>query len=223
MENAYICPVKLRYLAIVVLLLVTALHLQGQILHAPRDIGPAMRQAPKLLLGMDSRHSFISARDVKVMGLRVGLDFDSRARMGFGVYVLASEFHRTFLPTGQPGRTDTIHNAKLQFTYLSAYFEYVVLMTKRWECSVPIHIGIGDVGFQQLPEEPKTVLLAEGTVLAHYKIFPFFGLGGGVGYRQMIAGGELIRENFNSPTYSFGLKFWLGYLYEKLIKKQPTP
>ncbi len=214
----------MRYrLALIILVWMSALQLQGQAFNDLRKLGPALQQQPKLSLGIDSRRSFISSRDVKMLGVRVSLDFERRARLGFGIYFLASEFRRTFLPFTIPGQIDTISNARLRFTYISAYFEYVILSTKRWECSLPVHLGLGDIGFDNLPEEPKTVLLTEATLLASYKILPFIGLGGGVGYRQILAGGNLIRENFNSPTYSFGLKFWFGYLYEKLIKKKTAP
>jgi hypothetical protein len=192
--------------------------LPAQVFNDLRKLGPALRQAPKMTLCLDSRRSFISASDVKTLGLRTSLDFDKRARLGFGVYFLASSFYHNFIRVDGLGQPDTVR-AKLRFTYMTAYFEYVILSTKRWECSVPVHLGIGDVGFSELNEEPKTVLLTEATVLASYKIFPFFGLGGGVGFRQILAGGNPIRENFNSPTYSFGLKFWFGYLYERYIKK----
>lgn len=203
------------------LLLSLALGLQAQVFHDPREVPNALRQPPKLSVGLDSRRSFISARDVKVIGLRASMDFDHRARIGFGVYFLASPFFRTFIRPDLQGELDTLQG-RLEFTYMSAFFEYVILSTKRWECSLPIHIGIGDVAFRGIPDPAQTVLLSETTLLASYKIFPFIGLGGGIGYRQILAGGELLRENFNSPTYSFGLKFWLGYLYDKLIKRKPA-
>lgn len=194
--------------------------LQGQVIHDPRKLGEALKMSPKLSVALESRRSFISNVDVKVVGLKTSLDFERRARLGFGVYFLASPFNRKFiLPNALGTQNDTI-DSKLQFTYLSVFFEYVILTTKRWELSLPIHLGLGDVGFTGIPAEPKTVLLLEANLLASYKIFPFIGLGGGIGYRQMLLGGDLIRENFNSPTYSFGVKFWLGYLYEKLIKKK---
>jgi hypothetical protein len=200
-----------------------ALSVQGQksapVFHDLRKLGTALQSPPKLSLGLDSRRSFISNRDVKMLGLRVSMDFQNRARLGFGLYFLASPYYRLFNEIDAQGLPTTARH-KLQFTYISAYFEYVILSSLRWEFSMPVHLGIGDVGFVGLVEEPKSVLLTEATLLGSYKIFPFLGLGGGVGYRQILAGGTLIRENFNSPTYSFGLKFWFGYLYQKYIKKQ---
>lgn len=195
--------------------LLVAASLSAQVINPPRDLGPAFRQSPKLLVGLDSRRSFISGRDVKMMGIRVGLEFDKRARVGFGVYTLASQFQRKFVQINYLGLADTV-TTQLEFSYMSAYFEYILLTTKHWEVSFPIHLGVGDVGFSKVATEPQACLLGEVNVWASYKILPFLGLAGGVGYRQILLGGTAIRENFNAPTYSFGIKFWAGYFVEKI-------
>lgn len=201
---------------LLIIILGNALPAQG--LQSPRDWPASLRQAPKLSVGMDTRRSFISRSDVKIIGLKVNLDFENRLRLGYGVYFLGSPFFRNFIVPTQLGNLDTI-NSRLDFVYLSAFAEYVFFLNERWEFSSPISLGIGDVGFQNIGEEKKTVLLTELSVMGSYKIFPFFGLGGGIGYRQILAGGQVVRENFNSPIYSFGLRFWIGYLYQKYIKK----
>jgi hypothetical protein len=196
--------------------------MQAQVLNAPRDLPGAFATSPKILVAVDSRRSFISNRDVKIMGVRVGLDFDKKARVGFGVYALASPFNRTFIRPNYSGIVDTM-TCQLKFSYMTGYFEYVVLTTKHWEVSVPVHLGIGDVGFTLLPDPPEAFLLGEVSVQAYYKIVPFLGLAGGFGYRQILLGGYQIRENFDALIYSFGIKFWAGYLMEKVLKKIKPP
>ncbi|MEY3443081.1 MAG: hypothetical protein RLZZ519_1362, partial [Bacteroidota bacterium] len=149
----------------------------------------------------------------------VGLDFEKRARVGFGVYTLASQFNRNFIRTDFFGIVDTIES-QLRFNYLTAYFEYVLLTTKHWEVSIPLHLGVGDASFTKLNQEPKSFLLGEVLVLANYKIFPFLGLAAGIGYRQILVGGYAIRENFDAPSYNFGIRFWAGYFVEKYLKKK---
>ncbi len=193
--------------------------LLAQGLQSPKDWAASLRQAPKLNVGLDSRHSFISSRDVSTLGLKVSLDFENRLRFGYGVYFLfRNRIVRDFALTDSLGNNYTV-KSELQFTYLSAFAEYVFFLNDHWEFSAPINLGIGDVGFSNINQEKKTVLLTEFGVMGSYKIFPFFGLGGGIGYRQILAGGQFIRDDFNSPTYSFGLRFWVGYLYKKYIKK----
>ena len=212
-------PVNRWIFTVLMGLLLAASSLSAQVINHPRELGAAFRQSPKLLVGLDSRRSFISGRDVKVMGLRVGLEFEKRARVGFGVYTLASQFQRKFIQINYLGLADTV-TTQLEFSYMTAYFEYILLTTKHWEVSFPIHVGIGDVGFSKVAGEPQACLLTEVNAWASYKIFPFLGLAGGVGYRQILAGGDAIRENFNAPTYNFGIKFWAGYLVEKIKMKR---
>lgn len=199
-------------------LLLACLPAKAQLLHAPKELPAAFRAAPKLLVGLDGRRSFISNRDVKLLGVRVGLEFEKRMRVGFGLYTLASPFTRTFVRVNDLGIPDTLH-PQLRFSYMTAFGEYILLSTQHWEVSFPLQLGIGDAGFQGLAEEPQAFLLGEVGIWASYKVFPFLGLAGGVGYRHILLGGNLIRENFNAPTYSFGLKLWTGYLLDKVFKK----
>lgn len=192
--------------------------LKAQVLQSPKDWPAALRLAPKFNVSLDSKRSFISNRDVKTLGLKAVLDFDNRVRLGFGVYFLQSPFYRYLTVSDYYGVQDTVQ-AKLDFVFMTSFFEYVFLTTKRWELSSPFALGIGDVVFRNVGMKPQPVLASELGLQGSYKVFPFIGLGGGIGYRQILSGGKLIRENFNSPTYSFGLKFWFGYLYEKYLKK----
>ena len=193
--------------------------LLGQGFQSPKDWSAALRQAPKLNVGLDTRHSFISSRDVSTAGIKVSLDFENRLRFGYGVYFLfRNRVFRDFTLTDSLGNAYTV-KSELRFSYLSAFAEYVFFLNERWEFSAPASLGVGDVGFRNVDQEKKAVLLTEVGVMGSYKIFPFFGLGGGIGYRQILVGGNLLRDNFNSPTYSFGLRFWVGYLYKKYIQK----
>lgn len=209
---------KLVYLCCFLLLLIGQ-SLRAQGFQSPKDWAASLRQAPKLNVGIDTRHSFISSREVSTLGVKVSLDFENRLRFGYGVYFLfRNRIVRDFALTDSLGNNYTV-KSELRFTYLSAFAEYVFFLNDRWEFSAPIHLGIGDVGFSNINQAKKTVLLTELGVMGSYKIFPFFGLGGGIGYRQILAGGQVVRQDFNSPTYSFGLRFWVGYLYKKYIKK----
>lgn len=199
-------------------LLLSMASVKAQYLQSPKYWAAALRLPPKLNVSLDSKRSFISNRDVKTLGLKANLDFDNRVRLGFGVYFLQSPFYRSLKVTDYYGVEDTV-KAKLDFVFMTGFFEYVFLTTKRWELSAPFALGIGDVQFRDVGMKPQAVMTSEFGIQGSYKVFPFIGLGGGVGYRQIISGGKLIRENFNSPTYSFGLKFWFGYLYQKFFKK----
>ena len=194
---------------------------RGQVFNKPADLAEAFKSGEaKVLVGFDSRRSFISRRDVKVFGVRAGLDLQGKARLGFGMYFLRSPFFRTFHWENPAGTRDTLIS-QLNFNYMTVFFEPVVLSTKRWEVSVPLHIGIGEAFYRGpkefAPSTPKTILLAEGSVIGHYKILPWIGIGGGVGFRQMLRANTYLREDFNAPIYMLNLKLFTGYILRKIF------
>lgn len=79
----------------------------------------ASMEDPHLIIGLDSRRSFIENRDVKFFGARVGVEFDRRWRVGVGWYGLVTPFERNF-PVG-----DTSIRGRLNFNYVAWFFEYV--------------------------------------------------------------------------------------------------
>lgn len=189
----------------------------AQGLNKPADLAEAFQSSPRLILGFDSRRSFISRRDVRIFGVRAGLNFDDKARAGWGIYFLASPFRRTFeVPNPATMELDTI-DSQLSFVYMSVWFEYVLLTTKRWELSAPLHLGLGTIDFPGVPNLSGTnVLLTELVAQGHYKIFPFVGLGAGVGFRKILLGGQSIRNNFDAPIYKFSVKVWLSWFVDKI-------
>lgn len=195
----------------------------AQVFHKPSEIGEAFRSGEaKIIVGLDSRRSFISRRDVKVFGVRAGLDLQGKVRFGFGAYFLRSPFSRTFFWQNPFGLTDTLVSP-LNFNYMTVFFEPVVLTTKRWELSLPFHLGVGDAFYDGpqyfTPSTPQTIFLVEGSVIGHYKILPWLGIGGGVGFRQMLRANTYLKEDFNAPIYMLNLKIFTGYILKKLLKK----
>ncbi len=197
----------------------------AQIINRPSDIRKAFLSGEsKIICGFDSRRSFVSNRDVKILGARAGVEMDGKIRTGFGIYFLRSPFYRTFFFNDpQTQEPDTVL-ARLRFNYMTFFVEPVLLSTRRWEVSFPLHLGVGDSQYEAIgPIDAftlRTVVLTELGVQGHYKIFPWIGLGAGVGFRQMIRGNQYVREDFNAPTYSFAIKIFTGYIINKLFGKE---
>lgn len=197
---------------------------KSSILTRPADIRDAFRSDKvKVSVGLDSRRSFVSRQDVNMLGARAGLDFDGMVRVGGGIYFLFSDIHQQFVLTNPSTGEDSTVTARLRFNYITFFFEPVILKSRRWEISIPLHLGLGDTyfegaGFDQ--SRPRTVVLSEASVIGHYKIFPWIGLGGGVGYRTMLKGNNLLGENFHAPIYMFTLKIFVGWIYLKLFKPE---
>lgn len=196
--------------------------LAAQSFTQPGEIGDAFNShESKVIVGFDSRRSFIGRTDVNIWGVRTGLDFQGKVRLGAGFYFLRTDLPRQFI-VSRPGiPTDTI-SRNLQFAYLSIFVEPVIFSSKRWEFDTPLHLGIGDNHYPNAPKDNggtrKTVLLAELSVAGTYKIFPWVGIGGGVGYRQVLKGNKSNFNNFNAPIYRIGIKLFAGYIYKAIFK-----
>jgi len=190
----------------------------------PSEIGDAFNSHDsKIVVGLDSRRSFIGRTDVNIWGVRAGLDFQGKVRLGAGAYFLRTPLPRQFI-IDRPGiPTDTI-SSELRFSYLSLFIEPVVFSSKRWEMDTPFHLGIGDNHYPQAPKNGggtrKTVLLTELSVTGTYKILPWIGVGGGVGYRLALKGNKSNLDNFNAPIYQIGLRFFAGYIYKAIFKPE---
>jgi hypothetical protein len=198
-----------------VLLYMLPLRLHAQALVSPRSAWESLFKRPKVFGGLDSHRSFISNRDVSIFGVRAGLEFDGRVRIAIGAYTLLTEFRRQFQVPLPGGSLDTV-SANLRYSHLSYVLEYVALTSKRWEISFPLSVGLGEARFPTVPGfQPQQFLQGSVGLNVQYKIFPFLGLAGGVGMRQILAGRPIIEENFNSPTYSFGVKIYTGWFIKQ--------
>ncbi len=190
----------------------------------PSDIREAFqRNRSQTAVALDSRRSFVSRQDVNMLGIRAGLDFDGLVRVGGGVYLLFSDVYQQFSLTDPATGAQTTVSGRLHFSYVSAFFEPVLLQSKRWEVSFPLHLGIGDTYYEGAGFElsrPRTVVLSETSVTGHYKIFPWIGLSGGVGYRRLLRGNNLLKENFHAPIYMFGIKFFASWIYLRIFKPE---
>ena len=187
----------------------------------PSDIRDAFRQnEAKLLLGLDSRRTFINRQDVNISGIRAGLDFNGLARVGGGIYFLLSPIYQQFELTDPVTNEDTVVSARLRFNYVSCFFEPTIVHSKRWEISLPLHLGVGDTyyegaGFDEAT--PQTVVMTEISATGYYRILKWIGISGGVGYRKILRGNNRTGENFDSPVYMVGIKLFVGYIYNKIF------
>lgn len=176
---------------------------------------------PKLDVKFDNRFSFIRDNDVKTIGLKVGLSFRRKFKLGLGVNQMLLPVEKTV----QEG--DTSLPVNLEYFYFSPYIEYVFFNSKRWEFSLSTQFGIGGASYQYTDIEGKRVKLVESTVLSYepatlidYKIMRWFGIGTGVGYRLIYYKSPGINEKFSSPEYVIKLKVYLGEIFRTLTGKE---
>lgn len=177
---------------------------------------------------LESRNSFITNRLISVTGLRAGIAFQRKLRVGGGISWLKTE-----VPSIVPDRESPVRY--LKFVYLCYYVDFVFYKTKRWQLSVPIQAGTGMSWFQdQKKYQWKTestkylLLLYEPGITAQFKVFKWLGLGTDIAYRFALNPHKRTGQQLNSPTYSFKLLFWIDQLYydafpESFLSKRYGP
>lgn len=183
-----------------------------------------LKSKSSLDLRIESRYSFIDNDFAGISGIRIGVSFRRKLRFGGGVSWLKSDIiENVYVPNENGNLVFTPRYLKL--SYACVYADFVFYKTKRWQVSVPIQTGIGATWFQyqksyQLnSSNKKLLLLYEPGISIHFKVFKWFGLGTGVGYRFAIKNNNEIRDRLSSPTYALKVLFWADQLYYDLFPK----
>ncbi len=173
-----------------------------------------IKQQKSFNLNLESRISFINNKSISVNGLRVGISFNRKLRIGGGVSWLNSDLYLDK------------EKQYLKFVYLCLYSDLVFYKTKRWQLSVPIQIGMGSSWFQNespfyFPNKYSKyfLFLYEPGITTQFKIFKWLGFGSDIAYRFTLKNKENIGGNLNSPTYSLKILTWFDYLYYDMFPK----
>jgi hypothetical protein len=193
-----------------------AISAHGQFLDSLQDV---FKGTYNIDARLESRYSFISHRLTSVRGIRGGLAFQRKLRVGGGISWLKSE-----VPVNFAG--NEIPEKYLKFVYVCYYIDFVFYKSKRWQLSVPIQAGTGISWYQKekyykwSASDPKYfLLLYEPGITVQFKIFKWLGLGNDVAYRFALNNKSMKGAGLNSPTYSFKLLFWINQLYYELAPK----
>lgn len=188
------------------------------------------RKKVKIIASFDGRYSVIRKQSVDIFGAKIGLEFNKRWRAGLGIYGLLfpEQYSGSISRATTEGSTTIPYHADLHFWYVAAYAEYVALKTKRWELSIPLQFGVGrtdiaayrdDTGAQLQSlrnKNSQTVYLVEPSVVGHYKVFSWIGIGAGLGYRQMLHADDRMNKNFDNFTYILKVKLFPADLFRVL-------
>jgi hypothetical protein len=183
---------------------------------------------------LESRNSFINNQLISVSGVRLGLTFQRKFKLGGGLSWLDSPVKSEFAYTNSLGQSGS-QTRFLKFLYLCYYLDFVFYKTKRWQLSVPIQAGTGLSWFQQRSDyhfnngaRKQLLLLYEPGISVQFKVFKWVGLGSDIAYRFTARNHKRTADQLNSPTYSFKLLIWFDYLFydlfpESMITKRFGP
>lgn len=184
------------------------------------DLGASLEKQPVLDVRLDSRNSFVSARFARIMGVKLGADFDNKVKVGLGFNLLRNEVTEMRMIQNSQNENEEV-NARFRLFYFSPYLEYSFYNQDRWEISILTHLGVGASNFEYTDKYGKTnqtdseaLAMWEPYMTAEYRLWKYIGLGAGVGYRLVYAPSAFSRRRLNSPIYVFKLKFYFKPLFE---------
>ncbi len=190
-------------------------HIQAQFIDSIPDI---LKSRPSVNVRLETRNSFIANNRAKISGIRLGLNFKNKLRMGLGYSWLSSDVTEKKAIIDVYGNTQIVDNY-LEFGYAAYYVDFVFHKTKRWQLSVPLQLGTGLSWFEYrngvhlIKSKKYLLLLYEPGVSVQFKIFPWLGLGTDIAYRFTLKNSRYVGEKLNSPTYGFNLMIWFDQLY----------
>jgi len=209
--------------AILVVLFVCHFSVHGQFLDSLNHI---FRGSSSIDARLESRNSFFRNKLISVTGVRLGVAYKHRLRIGGGFSWLKTNLQDDFFVRGVDNKIDTVSKF-FKFAYFCYYIDFVFHKTKRWQLSVPIQAGTGASWFQRSArysiynnDKKHFLLLYEPGITAQFKVFKWLGLGSDVGYRFTLRNYKKAAEKLNSPTYSFKLLFWPDQLFFQLFPEQ---
>ena len=210
-----------------IVFIVCRLTINAQFLDTIKSI---THKRPSIDARIETRNSFFENGRAKVTGIRLGLIFQKKLRVGVGYSWLSSDVYKKIAITNYVGNIDTVNNY-LKLGYIAFYTDFVFYKTKRWQVSVPLQWGAGltwfkyNNGVKDVSSSKDYLLLYEPGISVQFKIFRWCGLGTDIAYRFTLQNNRDLRNKLNSPTYGFKFFIWFDQLYylgfpkSKLSKK----
>ena len=174
------------------------------------EIKNSLQTKPKFFFKQANKNSFISNRRGLFLSFQLGLDYDNTFRIGMGYNTLYGRKYQNYIGSILKS-TET-----LNFDYLSTFVEYIFNKNKRYEFSLPIQLGFGYswLGNFIRSDTKHFQMLYETQLNGMYYVFPFLGLGAGMGYRIMLVNNPYINEEFTAPIYNFKVKIVFSKIVE---------
>lgn len=185
---------------------------------------PEVKPLSNLIFQFDNRRERYYNVRGRMNGLKIGLEFYKRVRLGIGFYA-NNDFYRIEPPQG----VDSLFRTA-RFNYATAFTEVVVFRNFRWELAVSSAIGRGGMEvnrYNLIGSSPSFISTDNLSGIGvfdiggngHFKVFPWLGIGFGSGVRRIYDLDDAnLRSAFTDPYFELKLKLFIGYAYRSIFK-----
>lgn len=177
-----------------------------------------MHSKPSIDVRMESRYSFIEHTATKVTGVRLGISFRRKLRIGGGYSWLDADVSEKITTTDAYGNF-LITDNYFKFGYVCYYVDFVFHKTKRWQLSVPIQVGTGaywtqyNNGSQLIKSKKRLLLFYEPGITVQFKATKWCGLGLDVCGRLALRNTNYVGEKLNSFIIAPKLLIWFDQIF----------
>lgn len=173
------------------------------------------REPARPIVRLDLKGSFVSNHNVRIAGVKLGLEHARRFQYGVGYNFLFTRVERD-RPVPEIGTQPT----RLRLGYLSAYVDYAFYQRGPWEVRIPVQVGVGrgSVVYEDLAGEKRTLFQSglityEPGMTVQYRFLTYFGVGAGWGFRLVMRTRHSLDERLTAPIYTLGLRIFFEDLY----------
>jgi len=182
----------------------------------------SFREKPKIDFKFDSRWAFVRNEPNWTLGVKFGVRFSDKFKLGLGYNRLIIE-SKSKIP-GLSGVT----KSTFRYGYISQYIEYAYFTSRRWEFNLSLQVGLGTARYEYVDEElNRSVQPARGLLISYepamlidYKVVRFIGIGTGLGYRLTYHRSAELRKGLTSLIWLGKLKVYLGEIARTVGKKK---
>ncbi len=179
----------------------------------------------KLMFVFDGRRSLIASQNVKIGGIRTGMQFKNLFRSGIGFYGFAAPLRKEiiFPPNARIKRAEET----LNYSYATLFFEPILYRYRKWEFSVPMALGAGKARLALTDTSGVLLKFKEGgagffeiAAYAEYRFFWWIGIGGGTGFRKILNTDIIEGNKLNGPYYQLAVKIYFGEIAKRIFTKK---
>lgn len=180
------------------------------------------QETPRPIVRLDLKGSFVSNHNVRLMGVKLGLEHARRFQYGVGYSFLFSPVERERYVYGLGTRP-----SRLRLGYALAYVDYAFYQRGPWEVRIPVQLGVGSGSVVYDDEAGRKqklfksgVIIYEPCMTVQYRFLKYFGVGAGWGYRLVMRTRHGLDERLTAPIYTLGLRIFFEDLYRDIQKSR---